>query len=381
MKPYLLVTGDFGRFGGMDWANFALARHLALRGHPVHLVGFTASEELVGLPGVRFHRVPKPLNAYALGFPLLARVGRGWAKRIAAEGGRIVVNGGNCPWGDINWVHYLHGAYPSDGGFWAERRAAWFRAQEARVVPKARLIVTTADRNKEDLVRLFGIDSSNIRVVPLGVDGTRFRPPSENERAAAREAISLSPDEPALGFVGALGDRRKGFDVLFSAWAKLCADPSWRGRLVVAGSGKCLDGWKRRAAQAGLDARVSFLGFCRDVPRLLWALDGVAAPSRYEPYSLAAQEAGAAGVPCLLSTRAGFSDRYPPELRDWILSDPESADDLAVVLRRWASQRSEWRRRAAGFSASLRQYGWDEMAQTLVGEFEGIKRPSANSLR
>jgi hypothetical protein len=38
MKPYLLVTGDFVKTGGMDRANYALAHYLARQGGEVHLV-------------------------------------------------------------------------------------------------------------------------------------------------------------------------------------------------------------------------------------------------------------------------------------------------------------------------------------------------------
>ena len=120
-KPYLMVTGDFSRFGGMDWPNYALATHLADRGHLVHLVAFTAEEGLTSHPNVRFHPVPKPMGSYFLGFPWLARVGRHWASRVASCGGRVIVNGGNCPWNDIDWVHYIHAAYRNP------RQSAWDR--------------------------------------------------------------------------------------------------------------------------------------------------------------------------------------------------------------------------------------------------------------
>ena len=46
-----------------------------------------------------------------LGDPLLDRAGRAVARRLAGEGARVVVNGGNCRWFDVTWVHYCHAAY------------------------------------------------------------------------------------------------------------------------------------------------------------------------------------------------------------------------------------------------------------------------------
>ena len=40
MKPYLIVTGDFVKTGGMDRANYALARYVAERGAETHLVAY-----------------------------------------------------------------------------------------------------------------------------------------------------------------------------------------------------------------------------------------------------------------------------------------------------------------------------------------------------
>ncbi len=111
MNPYLLVTGDFVKTGGMDRANHALAKYLAERGGETHLVAYRIADDLAGYPNVFFHRVPKPLNSYFLASPILARAGRKWALRIAARGGRVVVNGGNCVWPDINWAHHLHVSY------------------------------------------------------------------------------------------------------------------------------------------------------------------------------------------------------------------------------------------------------------------------------
>jgi len=62
-----------------------------------------------------------------------------------------------------------------------------------------------------------------------------------------------------LLFIGALGDRRKGFDILFSAWQQLCANSDWDADLVALGSGADLPMWQRRAAEAGIGSRIHFL--------------------------------------------------------------------------------------------------------------------------
>src|SRR5207253_1945370 len=148
---------------------------------------------------------------------------------------------------------------------------------------------------------------------PHGVLRRRLRPlppPSADERMRARAALRLADGAPALAFVGALGDRRKGFDTLFHAFAFLCATvPSWDATLLVVGAGGELEDWKRHAEEAGLSRRIRFLGFRADVREVLFACDGIVAPTRYEAYGLAVQEAICTGLPAIVSRAAGVAER------------------------------------------------------------------------
>jgi hypothetical protein len=111
LSCFLLVSGDFVQTGGMDISNYNLARYLSQASPEVHLVSHRVQADLAALPNIRVHLVPKPLNSYFLGEQLLDRVGRFWARRLARRKVRVIVNGGNCDWGDINWVHYVHAVY------------------------------------------------------------------------------------------------------------------------------------------------------------------------------------------------------------------------------------------------------------------------------
>ena len=234
-RRFALVSGDFVVTGGMDRANYALAAHLARReGAEVHLVTHRAAPDLEASPAVVVHRVPKPLNSYMLGAPLIQRMGRRLASRLAAEGARVVVNGGNCFFGDVNWVHHVHASDPHDpkGGPLNRLKGRinyrnWLR-EERKAIEMARLVVTTCERNRRDLVERLGVDDRRIRTAYYGIDADVFRPADDAERAGLRSRLGLPADRPLVAFVGALGDRRKGFDTLFEAWKLLCAAP--RGR-------------------------------------------------------------------------------------------------------------------------------------------------------
>ena len=74
--PYLIVSGDFVKAGGMNQPNYELARYLfAGEGFETHLVGYRVADDLARHPGVTFHRVPKPGGSYFLAQPLMNLVG------------------------------------------------------------------------------------------------------------------------------------------------------------------------------------------------------------------------------------------------------------------------------------------------------------------
>ena len=376
MGKYLIVTGDFVKTGGMDRANHALASYLAARGDEVDLVTHRVDPKLAALPNVTVHRVYKPLNSYMLGAPLLDRAGRSWARRLAAEGARVVVNGGNCDWNDVNWVHHVHASDSPNAWGGPLRRLTkqinyrrWV-AEERAIVPKARLIVIGCEKNRRDLVDRVGVDPERIAVVYYGVDAEIFHPIEDNRRADLRRRLDLPTDRPIVAFVGALGDRRKGFDTLFAAWTVLCRDPAWTANLVVVGVGAELPLWRERAAEEGLSERVRFLGFRRELPDIFRVCDAHVLPSRYEGYSLVTQEALACGLPAMVSRASGIAERYPTELQDLLIDNPESVDELVERLRRWFVRRDDYRAAVAPLSETIRSHSWNDMAAAIVARVE-----------
>jgi len=370
MERVALVTGDFVRTGGMDMPNFAVAQHLAACGVSVQLVAFRIDPELEKHSNIKWIKVPKPLSSYSLGSPLLDLVGRRIAGKCLASGGRALVNGGNCQVGDVNWVHYVHAAYRAVASTSSLRRAQHALIhrlaieQERSALLKARTIIANSERTRRDLTEKVGIDDSLIRTVYYGIDAERFSVPSDERRRRLRTQFDLA-DRPQLAFVGALGDRRKGFDTLFAAWASLCRDPRWDGDLIVVGRGAELELWRRRARDENMQNRIRFLGFRSDVPDLLAACDGLVAPTRYEAYGLGVQEALCTGLPALVSAHAGVAERYPSSLAELLLHHPEDARELETSLRNWRAHHERLRDAVRDLSGQLRTRTWQVMAEEV----------------
>jgi glycosyltransferase involved in cell wall biosynthesis len=376
VTPYLIVTGDCVRTGGMDMANFAFAGHLAAHGHSVHLVTHRADEELSSKPNVTVHRVPKPANSYLLGSPLLDYKGRARASAIAGGGGRVLVNGGNCLWGDVNWVHYVHAAYrpESRGSALYGYRSALARrlalSSERTALRRARLVICNSERTKRDVVELLGVPEGRARVVYYGSDSERFAYVSAEARAEAKRELGWSSARPVVAFVGALSDRRKGFDTLYGAWREVCDGRDWDCDLAVIGEGAELPLWEKRAQADRLSGRIKFLGFRRDVPRVLAACDVLVHPARYEAYGLGVREALCCGLPALVSASAGVAEHYPAELECLLLPDSGDGRGLASRLRHWRINMEALVEKVSAFSALLRAHTWEAMSEQMVRAIE-----------
>ena len=378
MADWVMVAGDFVPTGGMDVGNLRLAQYLARTGHTVEVVTHRAAAELSVLPGVTVTRVPKPLGSYLLGGPLLRTIGLRRAVRSLAAGGRTLVNGGNCPAPDVNWVHYVHAAYrPAVAGRSARRLKGWVERRQAvrwerAAVSEARLLVCNSRRTATHVIELLAARPDRVRVIYYGIDADRFMPVTAGERVSARATLGW-PERPWALFIGGLGDRRKGFDTLYEAWRQVCGRPGWDAALAVVGQGADLPIWQAQAASDGLSDRVRFLGFRKDVPTVIAACDLLIHPARYEAYGLGVHEALCRGVPAVVSAYAGVAERYPADLADLLLADPEDATGLADRLWQWQTDPDGWRSRVAGFADALRGRSWNDMAGDIVATAGDIR--------
>lgn len=371
MTPWLLATGDFTTLGGMDRANHALAAFLAATGRPVHLVAHRIDPALASMPGVRPHIVRRPFGAHLAGAPLLARAAARQARALGS-GACVLMNGGNGAIGTPTWVHYLHAAYTPQAVGSVRARASsaagrrYYLARERVALRAAPLIVCNSERTARDVEAHYGVARSRLRVVYYGSDASLFAAVTRAERTTGRAALGVAEGRLAAVFVGALGDRRKGFDVLFEAWEALSRDSGWDVDLLVAGAGAEAAAWAARARAAGMGRSVRVLGFRQDVQTVLAASDVLVHPARYEAYGLGVHEALCRGIPAIVTDVAGVTERYPESLSGLIVPGPPQRDALVSALRAWRQLAIEWRARAEAAAPSLRARSWNEMASEIA---------------
>lgn len=193
-------------------------------------------------------------------------------------------------------------------------------------------------------------------VILNGIDVDRF--------AAAEAAdLQLPQGAVAIGFVGRLVDWKGVLD-LAAAWP-VVAEAAPHAHLVVAGEGEMETQMRETIGDA---PRVHWLGFRRDVPRIMAALDVLAFPSRMEGFGIAAAEAMAAGTP-VVAARAGSLPELLDDGVEGRLVEPGDLGALSAALTELATDAAARQRMGtAARNRARRQFRSDRM----IGEFEAL---------
>jgi UDP-glucose:(heptosyl)LPS alpha-1,3-glucosyltransferase len=196
-----------------------------------------------------------------------------------------------------------------------------------------RLFVALSRMVASDLVEYHRVPAERIRIVYNGVDTNRFHPRHrETHRAATRAQIGVGDDETLL-LILAHNFRLKGVATAIRSAGRLARE-GLPVRLAVAGGGH-IGPYRRLAARCGVADRVHFLGAVADPVPLYSAADVYVQPTWYDPCSLVALEALAAGLPVVTSRFNGAGELITSGREGDLLDDP--GDDAA-----WAERLSEY---------------------------------------
>ena len=191
-----------------------------------------------------------------------------------------------------------------------------------------------------------GYPSAKVVVVPNGVDTERFRPMPE-EGARLRLSWGIRPDQPLIG-LAARPDPMKDHET-FTAAARLFATRYPAAQFVCAGD--WIEPYRSAVLKAlhesGLEGRLRWLGFVRDMPPFYSALDVSTSSSAFgEGIPNAIAESMACGIPCAV-TDVGDSRIVVGDLG--IVVPPRDPQALADA---WANL---FARRGPGLSSACRE--------------------------
>ncbi len=189
---------------------------------------------------------------------------------------------------------------------WGENEPDFRLDVERRAMQESDLIITSNPDERGHLMRLFGVDSHRIAVLPCGIDTEMFKP---LDRDKARKELSIQTKDKVLIFVGRL-EPLKGIDTILMAIADV-GDKSNLKFLVVGGNPDT-DAEASRlmgiAKMLKIDGHVTFTGSIAHEKLATYysAADVCLVPSYYESFGLVAVEAMACGTPVIASMVGGL---------------------------------------------------------------------------
>jgi glycosyltransferase involved in cell wall biosynthesis len=178
-----------------------------------------------------------------------------------------------------------------------------------------------------------GVNRAAISVIPSGFDMEFFRPPTPNERTAARAKYLGSEDRFFVAAIGALHER-KGHRHLLEAIALTAKRATTPMRCVIAGEGAMRPALEALVRDLEIGDAVALAGQVADVRELIWAADVVAMPSLAEGLGVAVLEAMACGVAVVASAVGGLCESVADGATGIMVpvADPEAIADALVRL-------------------------------------------------
>lgn len=171
--------------------------------------------------------------------------------------------------------------------------------------PALKAIICPSRQVQHQIEQHYPAQAEKTVLIYNGIDTLTFCPISQDEKRQLRQQAGLRADAFILLFSGS-GWQRKGLDTAIKAvgLSGLTSD----GQLVVLGQDKQHARYARQVKKAGLDASLHFVGVADNPLHWNQLADAFILPSVYEPFSNAALEAMACGLPVLLSNACGASE-------------------------------------------------------------------------
>jgi glycosyltransferase involved in cell wall biosynthesis len=230
-------------------------------------------------------------------------------------------------------------------------------------VRRADRVISVSRNTRDDLVRLLGVPSERVDVVPSGVGTTARAEPLGEDEVRRRHGLG---ERPIALSVSAMRPH-KNLERLLEALARLPAGR--RPVLVVPGYHTAYEGRLReRASALRLDDDVRFLGWTdgAELEGLYRAARCFVFPSLYEGFGLPVLEAMARGVPVACSNRSAL-----PEVAGdaALLFDPEDVAAIADALERLLTDDALAQRLGEAGREQAQQFSWRRAAEGTLASY------------
>ena len=335
MKIALMIERFDQSGGGLEQWTWALARALAERGHAITVLAFrapAAAPSFVTLILLPWHasRLTRASTAdgmlASLDVDVAHDLGIGCsAPLVHPQSGSRLANERREALGSSRLRRLLAWADP--------RRRRWLHEvrqfERRRYDPPADSLVIAVSRMvADDLAAWHRVAADRIRLVPNGIDTSRFFPPPAALREQWRRRFALEGKTAFL--FSAHNPRLKGLPSLLEAFARVRSD---RQDLALVAIGKKPDRETLRIVRRHrLQDAVLFPGLVADTTPYYAAADAFVLPSWHDACSLTVLEACGCGLPVITTRSNGVADLLTDGREGRIVDDAGDIDALARAL-------------------------------------------------
>lgn len=203
----------------------------------------------------------------------------------------------------------------------------------------------------------------------------------QQPREAARARFNLPTAAVVVGSLGRL-DPAKGYEYLIRALPEIVrAEP--RALVAIAGRGPLETELRELARHRGVESAVRFLGFVANVREALECMDIYVQPSLCEAHPLSLLEAGAMGLPLVVSAVGGMPESIEEGRTGCVVParDPAALARALIPLLQDRPQREAMGQHAR--AKSLAEFTRDRMVARTVAVYDEMLRtpPCARGAR
>ena len=286
---------------------------------------------------------------------------------LVAVAGDHLANRFRCP-----LVMTIHATEYGRHQGWVDRHPqSHIHGVERWMANRADRVITCSHYMRGHVADVYGLEESRVTVIPNGIDPLDLQPVDDLDRLRAQFA---APDERLVVLVGRLV-YEKGFQLALEALPGL-VERLGDVRFLVAGSGTHEQELHRQAAELGLDAHGTFLGWIGDdvLHSLYRIADLCVVPSIYEPFGLVALEAMASGCPCIVADTGGLREIVPEDERVGLRFNGGDAEHLAVMVERLLTDDALRERLVVEASEHVLSFDWADVARQTAALYGQLGR-------
>lgn len=177
-------------------------------------------------------------------------------------------------------------------------------------------IIAVSDAIKKYLIEEKKLPATKIAVVKNGVDLTRFQAPKiasaqGDKRTGEHVNLGTNQSKLKIGVIGRL-EEQKGHRYFLKA-VNLLGDTADEAEFLIIGQGSLQKELQESAQTLGIDDKIKFLGYRRDIVAVLNSLDILVLPSLFEGLPLVALEASALGKAVIVTDVDGSPEAVAHE--------------------------------------------------------------------